>query len=908
MKKTIRRSVGALLIILALFLTQIPTTDVAADTSVASDFQLNNGTLVRYLGTASAVSIPATVNRIGEEAFVDCTTLKKISFKGEVEEFAFQAFAGCKELKEFIIPDSVVEIGNGTFANCTKLESIHIGKSLRYIGMGAFAGCESLKTITVDKENPYFTVEDGCLYSKDKSVLYTVAPVREKETYSMPSTVKEIAPYAFWGCNSIKNLSISNTIEVIPAYAFSNCKSLQGVSIPYSVYTIELEAFSDCINLEVVAIPPSVAQIHETAFDGCPKLEIAADIGTAAYTYYQKWLKTHSQQNEYEDTGNQDYEDDSDDNNDSENTGNGAGFNQDVLGQSVIVGNQAFVFIDNAAPVFGQDKNESEDTADLEDGTQAPEELIPSDEKSIDIPKFTIVNETLLADKAYYQSMAMQDFQIPDSITDIGEFAFARSNLSRIVIPEGVTSIGYGAFYHCDDLRYVEIPNTVTSIAPNAFEKTKWLDNYMDGGSEDFLIVGDGILLAYRGNDASITIPAQVKKIGPYVFEDRVELVEVTLPEGLREIGEGAFKGCYGLERINGGQYVTTIKDGAFDGCNVGTIHIWESVKSIGLGAINFAPTNKSVSTKVVVFDTKDTLPLLTYEENSTRLSSESARLHALEDVLVAIVDRQIQVEDLKGTVLDPDYHGFEGIVAYISSENRAEVTVMSCNMTKEELEQTYIPEYIYIDGKSYSILGLDKLKVFDDQPEENTISKDVLVVNEGLALSGGDRVTAWMEGDESSLELYIKPSVEGMESIKQAFYSVYKDDMPSDTLYLDMTLIEEKTGVSITKLGNNKMTIVLPASSCSDGVGSVRVVTLDRNGQLESVPLAIDQEGNLYLTVSHFSPFAIFRTMGGTGIMDDSPDTGDLFGIHPKWFLIMGMLCVALALIMYKPRKKKRK
>lgn len=901
MKKTIRRTIGALLMILALFLTQIPTTDVAADTSVASDFQLNNGTLVRYLGTAQAVSIPATVNRIGEEAFVDCTTLKRISFKGEVEEFAFQAFAGCRELTDFIIPDSVLKIGNGCFANCSKIESIHIGKGLRDIGIGAFAGMESLKKITVDKDNPYFTVEDGCLYSKDKTVLVAMAPVREKATYAMPSTVKEIKPYAFWGCNSIKNLSISNTIEVIPAYAFSNCKSLQGVSIPYSVYTIELMAFSDCINLETVAIPPSVAQIHETSFDGCPKMNIVADIGTAAYKYYQNWLKTHSNQNEYEDTGNQDYADEEE----TEDDGSGAGFNQEVFGQSFIVGNQAFVFIDNAAPVYGHDKNEVQNEDAGETVSPTPEEeLKPSEDKSFDIPKFTVVGETLLADKAYYQSQSMQNFEIPEGITHIGEFAFARSNLTQITIPEGVTEIGYAAFYHCDDLRYIEIPKTVTTIAAEAFAETKWMNNYLTGGSDDFLIVGDGILLAYRGNDANVTIPAEVKKIGPYVFKDHIELVQVNLPENLREIGEGAFKGCYSLETINGGEYVTTIKDAAFDGCNVGTVHFGPNVKSIGLGVVDFTNTNKSVSTKVAVFDSREMLPVLTVEENSTRLSNESTRKHALTDVLFAVIDRTFDVEDLEGTLLDPAYHGFEGLVVYISSESGAKATVLSCNMTKDELKETYIPEYLYIDGKSYLIEGLDKLKVFDSKPEENIVSKEVVVVNEGFVLTDGKKITATMEGDEKQLQLVITKAEDDGAAMKQAFDTVYKDEMPEDTVFVDMSLTQQATGISITKLGNNKMKIFIPASAIP-GVGSPRVVTLDANGQLESVPFGTDAEGNLYLTVSHFSPYAAFRTLGGTGIMDDSPDTGDLFGVHPKWFLIFGMICASLALLFYKPRKK---
>ena len=116
MKKAIRKVVGVLLLATALVVTQIPAPEVAADTSVASDFQLNGSTLVKYVGTASVVSIPATVNRIGEEAFAGNTTIKSISFKGAVEEIAYRAFAGCSELKEITLPDSVVELGNGAFS------------------------------------------------------------------------------------------------------------------------------------------------------------------------------------------------------------------------------------------------------------------------------------------------------------------------------------------------------------------------------------------------------------------------------------------------------------------------------------------------------------------------------------------------------------------------------------------------------------------------------------------------------------------------------------------------------------------------------------------------------------------------------------------------------------------------
>ncbi len=119
---------------------------------------------------------------------------------------------------------------------------------------------------------------------------------------------------------------------------------------------------------------------------------------------------------------------------------------------------------------------------------------------------------------AFYRESAMKDFEFPEGVTAIEKFAFARSGIQNVVIPEGVTSIGNGAFYHCDDLSEVTIPDSVTVIEENAFAHTPWLENWMAEGTEDFLIVGDGILLAYRGSEESPELPPEVKSIVPGVL------------------------------------------------------------------------------------------------------------------------------------------------------------------------------------------------------------------------------------------------------------------------------------------------------------------------------------------------------------------------------------------------------
>lgn len=121
---------------------------------------------------------------------------------------------------------------------------------------------------------------------------------------------------------------------------------------------------------------------------------------------------------------------------------------------------------------------------------------------------------------AFYRESSMKDFAFPEGVSAIEKFAFARSGLQSVVIPDGVTSIGNGAFYHCDNLSDVTIPESVTVIEENAFAHTPWLENWMAEGTEDFLIVGDGILLAYRGSEEDLELPPEVKSIAPGAFRE----------------------------------------------------------------------------------------------------------------------------------------------------------------------------------------------------------------------------------------------------------------------------------------------------------------------------------------------------------------------------------------------------
>ena len=114
---------------------------------------------------------------------------------------------------------------------------------------------------------------------------------------------------------------------------------------------------------------------------------------------------------------------------------------------------------------------------------------------------------------------------IQEGITSIGNYAFSVcSNLASIEIPEGVTSIGNYAFYDCSSLTSIEIPSSVTSIGNVAFDSCSSL--------------------------TSITIPDSVTSIGRYAFRNCTGLTSITIPKSVRSIGNDAFSDCTALKEV----------------------------------------------------------------------------------------------------------------------------------------------------------------------------------------------------------------------------------------------------------------------------------------------------------------------------------------------------------------------
>lgn len=956
MKKKIRKALGAVLLAVAIAITQIPATNVDA----ASDFQMDGNILMKYTGTTAVVSVPDGTKEIATEAFAGCTTMTTLHLPKSLEKIDASAFRGCNSLTSVQIPQGCEIVESQAFADCTSLVDVSIPASLHTLGSGVFAGDKKLAAVNVNVNNTSFVCRDGILYSADMTKLIEMFPARQSESYVMPTAVTDIEKYAFWGCKNLKEITLSNYLEEIPAYAFSYCRGLKNITLPYSVKEIQAKAFENCRELTDVTIPASVSYIHPTAFDGCVNLNIIAETGSVAEQFFATF--------DASDAAMADYEENEDQVSLAKNvkqTTSGVNTSDvsdatvvevpdgdDVLGRTKIVFQQAVVFVDNAKmEVLEGDASVTDtqkETVSVSENTDTASE---NGEDDLLTQKYTIVGGNTVADKAYYGKSDLTQYTFPTGIENIGDFSFARSGLTSVAIPAGVNHIGYGAFYHCDSLNSISIPSTVTDIEPAAFERTPWLEAWKQSGDvDDFLVVGDGILIAYKGTKRSVQIPSNVKKIGPEVFKDHTEIAAVYLPDHLVEIGEDAFSGCTNLTQISGGSLLTKISDRAFYNCPLNTARVGANVKEVGLQA--FAGNDLA---QAVVFQGKE-LPVLSYEKTATRLSNDDYRAPAF-SCQTAVVDGSIK--KFEDTILDKDSLGFRGLVVSVQTEptttTYGSVRLEYCTLEADRATGVVsVPESVTIFGQEYKITSVSDTAFepygayetwVQNNPTDISINSAITQgkdVTEGLALADspgmykrtvsensahitiqdenqivqdGKVFRAEFEHLEDDFYLHLSKEEESAAKLEAAVQERYGALSKGQLFSFDMCLYDRSNQIPITRLGKEPLTITMsiPPGMEDD---TLCMVCLDHNGQLETnfVNYVTENDNKcIQFEVTHFSPYGIYAADGSLADQIDakisnpsheagkdiSPDTGDY--LDPKWFLAAGCISLALFLFLWK-------
>lgn len=356
----------------------------------------------------------------------------------------------------------------------------------------------------------------------------------------IPKSVKRLDAYVFWGCNNLEEVVLGKGLTAVDEYSFAGCTGLKQITIPENVQSIDAQAFAGCVNLTDIYIPATVTVIAEDAFLNCDNVTIHADEGSVAAQFSQKLAEQKNRDPLVTaapvQTPTAVSRPDTQATTEPVSTATPAPVATpvpgNVLGSTIIVGNHALVMVHPGEekvqqgytePEAGQETGEEQDiTAETENGK---------------IPEWM-----------YYRNQSVSAVTIPEGTTEIGRFAFSRSSLRTVTIPEGVTVIDYAAFYHCENLDNVILPDTVNTVGAKAFTHTGWLDDFEENSMDDFLISGD-ILVAYKGNLPEVVIPDGVRVIAEEAFRNHTELKKVHLPASVTDIGNDAFP--EGIEIIN---------------------------------------------------------------------------------------------------------------------------------------------------------------------------------------------------------------------------------------------------------------------------------------------------------------------------------------------------------------------
>ncbi len=569
--------------------------------------------LVRYLGTATAVTVPTTlsgktVSEICENCFKDKTSINSIYIPSSITSVGRGAMSGCGALATLTIPfvggsstsnsflgyifgawsysnnsNSVpsslktVVVTGGTsiesdaFYDCSSLTSITIPNSVTSIGSSAFKNCTSMTKIYIPSSvttisAPYSSASPFYGWNKD-AVIYCGASSKPDGwgsdwNYYVSSGYSLEFLKTIWNVAGLPQQNADweyvekndGTMALVRYLGTATAVTVPTTLSGKTVSEICGNCFKDKTSINNIYIPSSVTTISalyisDSPFYGCNS---SAAIYCGASSKPSGW-------------------------------GNGWNYYSSSSRLKTIWNVAGF-----------PQQNADWEYVEKTDGTIRVEKYIGS-ATAVTIPS-TLSEKTVseIQESCFKGKTAITSLAIPGSVTSIGSSAFEGcSKLTSITIPGSVTSIGSIAFSGCSGLTKVNITDLAawfnikfgsTNANPLYYAHHLYLNNteLTEITIPSSITKINSSALYGASAITSINIPNSVTSIGGYAFEGCSKLTSITIPDSVTSIGSSAFKNCTAMRRIYIPSSVTTISASSY---SYSPFYGWDSTSIIYCGA-----------------------------------------------------------------------------------------------------------------------------------------------------------------------------------------------------------------------------------------------------------------------------------------------------------------------------------
>ena len=523
-------------------------------------------------GHLKDINLPDSITCIGQNAFSGCHSLRSLSLPASLEKIEFGTFQSCDGLSEIRIPDSVTSIDRYSFYACIGMDTVLIPASVTEIAQDAFGDCRGLKSIIVVNGSyaEQFCKENGIKYTAVDTLPEAAEPAAKAEitwnvkngiltisgngpmedfeyTYDESSStpgrrtvngttapwddevfgrviveegITSIGKRAFYNHKDLKYAVLPDSLLYIEAYAFDTT-ALEKITIPGSVRRIGANAFDYCLKLKNVTLPESIEIIEGRAFVNCTRLEhvnLPASLHTIEYEAFDECgnavftVEKGSYAEEYCNKNMLAY-----------NYGDDASVHVPVGNTSI-----SWKVEDGTLYISGtgamDDYNEVFGTHGTTDKGEFLGGNTPWDNE--DFSRIVIENGiTSIGKNTFRNRYALVSVSLPDTLESIGEMAFGASpSLEEINLSEGLTSIGANAFVSCSKLKNITLPDSLKEMDYGIFQNCTSLKEIRI--PESITTLG-AVLFSRCTNLEKVIIPASVTKMEPGIFRDCENLIEV---------------------------------------------------------------------------------------------------------------------------------------------------------------------------------------------------------------------------------------------------------------------------------------------------------------------------------------------------------------------------------------------